>query len=129
MSKHVASFRTPRGQVEGLGAAHSGTHHFLQQRISAVALVPLAIWFVIAALGLVGANLAEVLVFFAEPVNAILMFAFLFTALYHISLGLQTIIEDYVHHDGAKLGCLILNRAFMWIVGGSAGFALLRIAL
>ena len=52
MSKHVASFRTPRGQVEGLGAAHSGTHHFLQQRVSAVALVPLAIWFVIAALGL-----------------------------------------------------------------------------
>ena len=128
MSRRPA-FRTPRGRVEGLGAAHSGTHHFLQQRVSAVALAPLAIWFVIAALGLVGDDLAEVLVFFGQPINAILMFAFLATAVYHMSLGLQIVIEDYVHHDGAKLGLLILNRVFMWAVGGAAGFALLRIAL
>jgi succinate dehydrogenase / fumarate reductase membrane anchor subunit len=127
--KSVNAFRTPRSRVEGLGAAHTGTMHFLRQRITASALVVLSAWFVFAALQLVGANLAEVLVFFGNPVNAVLMLLFLATALYHMSLGLQIIIEDYVHQDGIKLVLLVLVRFAMWTIGAAAGFALLRIAL
>nr|TFG55433.1 MAG: succinate dehydrogenase, hydrophobic membrane anchor protein [Hyphomicrobiales bacterium] len=113
----------------GLGSARSGTDHFWRQRISAVALVPLSIWFVIGAVSLVGANIAEVLVFLGEPINAILMFLFLFAALTHMTLGVQVVIEDYVHGERLKLLCLMLNRFFALGVGFAAGFALLKIAL
>jgi succinate dehydrogenase / fumarate reductase membrane anchor subunit len=128
-AKASRDYRTPRARVEGLGAARSGTTHFLHQRISAVALVPLSIWFVFAALELVGANLAEVMVFLGTPLNAVLMFGFLVAALYHMSLGVQIIIEDYVHREGVKIALLILNRLAMWAIGAAAGFALLKIAL
>ena len=127
--RSAGDFRTPRSRVEGLGAARTGTTHFLRQRISAAALIPLSIWFVYAAVRLVGANLAEVLVFLGEPLNAVLMLLFLATALYHMALGLQIIVEDYVHQEGAKLVLLVLVRFAMWGIGTAAGFALLRIAL
>jgi succinate dehydrogenase / fumarate reductase membrane anchor subunit len=128
-ARSARDYRTPRARVEGLGAARAGTQHFLHQRITAIALVPLSIWFVFAGLGLVGANLAEVMVFLGEPLNAVLMFGFLIAALYHMSLGMQIIIEDYVHREGAKIALLILNRLAMWAIGAVAGFALLKIAL
>ena len=86
--------RTPRARVEGLGSARAGTTHFLHQRITAVALAFLSIWFVWKAMHLVGAGVADVLVFLSAPVNAVLMFLFLGAALYHMSLGIQIIIED-----------------------------------
>ena len=121
--------RTPLARATGLGSARSGTEHFWHQRTSAVALIPLSIWFVVSGLSLVGANLAEVLVFLGEPLNAILMFLFLFAALYHMALGLQVIIEDYVHGERLKWLCLMLNRYFALGVGFAAGFSLLKIAL
>ena len=124
-----AELRTPLSRAEGLGSARGGTRHFWHQRLTAVALIPLAAWFVFAALGLVGANLAEVLVFLSEPLNAVLMFLFLFAALYHMSLGLQVVIEDYVHGENLKLLLLMCNRFFAAGVGAAAGFALLKIAL
>ena len=130
MSAHSArDYRTPRARVEGLGSARSGTMHFLHQRISAVALVPLSIWFVVAAVGFVGAGLAEVLVFLADPINAVLMLLFIAATLYHMALGMQIIVEDYVHQDGVKIALLILIRFAMWSIGAAAGFAVLRIAL
>ena len=124
-----SDLRTPLSRVEGLGSARAGTVHFLRQRVSAIALVFLSIWFVWGALGLVGAGLADVLVFLSEPVNTVLMFLFLATALYHMSLGMQIIIEDYFHQEGLKLALLVLNRFFMWGIGAAAGFALLKIAV
>ena len=121
--------RTPLSRATGLGSAKSGTVHFWRQRMSAVALIPLSIWFVVSALSLVGSNLAEVLVFLGEPMNAILMFLFLFAALYHMTLGLQVIIEDYIHGGNVRLLFLMLNRFFALGVGFAAGFALLKIAL
>jgi succinate dehydrogenase / fumarate reductase membrane anchor subunit len=128
-ARSARDYRTPRARVEGLGAARAGTMHFLHQRISAVALVPLSIWFVVKALGLVGANFAEVLIFLADPVNAVLMVLFIGAALYHMALGMQIIVEDYVHQDGVKLALLILIRFAMWGIGAAAAFAVLRIAL
>ena len=121
--------RTPLGRVEGLGSARAGTNHFWQQRLTAVALVPLSVWFVASALAYVGAEQGAVAAFFAEPAEAILMFLFIVAAVHHMSLGLQVIIEDYVHQEGVKMTLLVLNRFACWGIGAAAGFALLKLAV
>jgi succinate dehydrogenase / fumarate reductase membrane anchor subunit len=121
--------RTPLGRVEGLGSARAGTTHFWHQRLTAVALVPLSVWFVASALAYVGAEQGAVAAFFAEPAEAILMFLFIVAAVYHMSLGLQVIIEDYIHQEGAKITLLVLNRFACWGIGATAGFALLKLAV
>jgi succinate dehydrogenase / fumarate reductase membrane anchor subunit len=121
--------RTPLARVEGLGSAKSGTSHFWQQRVTAAALVPLSVWFVASALAYVGAERGAVAAFFAEPAEAILMFLFIVAAVHHMSLGLQVIIEDYIHEEGMKLTLLVLNRFACWGIGAAAGFALLKMAV
>ena len=96
----MSSLQTPLHKVQGLGASHSGTGHFWRQRVTAVALVPLALWFAYAMLGLAGTNEVAVLSFLAHPWNALLMAAFAATLLYHMALGLQVVIDDYVHTAG-----------------------------
>lgn len=123
------SVRTPLGQVEGLGAAHSGTEHFTRQRATAVALVPLSIWFAFSAFSLIGGERTDAVAFFAEPVNAVLMALFIIAALMHMALGLQMVIEDYVESERGKVALLLLNKFFAWAVGAASLFALLKIAL
>ena len=123
------SVRTPLGRVEGLGAAHRGTEHFISQRVTAVALVPLSIWFVISAMSLIGAERSDAVAFLAEPVNAILMALFIIAGMMHMALGLQMVIEDYVESEAGKVTLLILNKFAAWVVGAVAIFALLKIAL
>jgi len=125
----MSTFRTPLRRIEGLGAAKTGTTHFLRQRLTAVALVPLSVWFVASALAYVGAEQGAVAAFFAEPLNAILMALFLLAALYHMSLGLQVIIEDYVHQEGLKLAYIVLVRFVAWGTGAACGYALVKLAL
>jgi succinate dehydrogenase / fumarate reductase membrane anchor subunit len=125
----TAGLRTPLARVEGLGSARTGTMHFWHQRVTAVALAPLAIWFAASALAYVGAPAGAVAGFFGAPINAVLMFLFLAAALYHMRLGLQTIIEDYFHQEGLKITLLILSRFAAWGIGAASGLALLRMAL
>jgi succinate dehydrogenase / fumarate reductase membrane anchor subunit len=119
---------TPLHKVEGLGASHSGTGHFWRQRITAVALVPLGLWFTYAILGLIGTNEVAVLSFLARPWNALLMAAFAATMLYHMSLGLQVVVDDYIHSTGMKIFCLLLIRFMMIATTVTCIFALIRIA-
>jgi succinate dehydrogenase / fumarate reductase membrane anchor subunit len=121
--------RTPLARIEGLGAAKSGTLHFWHQRMSAVALVPLSIWFVASALAYVGADQGAVAAYFAQPVNAVPMFLFILASTYHMSLGLQIIIEDYFHNEGQKIALLMLNRFAAWGIGAASSFALIKMAL
>lgn len=123
------SFRTPLGRIEGLGAAKAGTLQFWHQRITAVALIPLSVWFVASALAYVGAEQGAVAAFFAEPINAILMALFILAVVYHMSLGLQTIIEDYFHAEGLKLTLVIFVRFASWGIGAASLFALVKLAL
>lgn len=123
------SVRTPLGRVEGLGAAHSGTEHFTRQRATAVALVPLSIWFGFSAFSMIGAERSEAAAFLAEPLNAVLMALFVIAALMHMALGLQVVIEDYVESERGKIVLLLLNKFFAWSVGAAAIYALLKIAL
>lgn len=121
------SLQTPRNRIEGLGSAKAGTREFWHQRLTAVALVPLAIWFVWSALHLVGAEQSDVLAFLAWPVNTVLMLLFMGAALYHFMIGAQVIIEDYFH-GGVKITLVILNKFFCIGVGVAVAFALLKIA-
>ena len=123
------SVRTPLARVEGLGAARSGTHHFWRQRITAVAMVPLSVWFVCVALALIGSDRETAQAFLAEPVNAILMALFVIAGLHHMVLGVQVVIEDYVHIESSKIVLIVLSQFFAWVVGAVSLFALIRIAL
>ena len=125
----MTRLRTPLGRIEGLGAAKSGTQHFWHQRMTAVALVPLSIWFVASTLAYVGAEQGAVAAYFAEPVNAVPMFLFILASTYHMSLGVQIIIEDYIHNEGQKIALLMLNRFAAWTVGAASSFALIKMAL
>ena len=122
------SLQTPLHKVQGLGASHSGTGHFWRQRVTAAALVPLGLWFTYAILGLAGTNEVAVLSFLSRPWNALLMAAFAATLLYHMALGLQDIVDDYVHSAGMKIFSLLAIR-FVWIATTvTCIFALLRVA-
>ena len=125
----MTRLRTPLGRIEGLGSAKSGTQHFWHQRVTAVALVPLSIWFVASALAYVGAEQGAVAAYFAEPVNAVPMFLFILASTYHMSLGVQIIIEDYIHNEGQKIAALMLNRFAAWAIGAASSFALIKMAL
>lgn len=122
------SLETPLHKVQGMGSSHSGVGHFWRQRVTAAALIPLAIWFGVSVLGLIGAHEAATLAFLSQPLNAILMASFVVILLFHMALGLQVVIDDYVHGSGQKLVLMLLMRGFSIAVGAAAIFALLRIA-
>jgi succinate dehydrogenase membrane anchor subunit len=124
----MSSLETPLHRVQGMGASHSGTGHFWRQRITATALVPLGLWFAFAILGLAGTNEVAVLSFLAEPWNALLMAAFAVILLYHLSLGLQVIVDDYIHSPGMKIVLLLLIRFGVIATMSTCLFALIRIA-
>lgn len=123
------SSRTPLGRVKGMGSSHSGTGHFWRERITAAALAPLSLWFAYAAIGLSGTTTVAPLRFFAHPVNAILMAAFVIISLYHAALGIQVVIDDYVHSPGAKIFLFLLVRLFVIATGSACIIALLRISV
>ena len=120
-------FRTPRAQVRGLGASRSGTTHFWHERLTAVAGIPLTIAFVVIVVSLLGRNHAATLQILGSPLITILMLLFIANSVYHMWLGMQVIIEDYVHHELRKLGLLMANTFFCVGVGVASTYALLKI--
>ena len=119
---------TPLGRVRGLGSAREGTEHFWRQRLTAIANVPLTLFFVGLLVSLNGAGFAETRAVLSNPFVALLLLAFVVSALYHMRLGMQVIIEDYIHGEAMKLALLVLNTFFAAAVGIAAAFALLKLA-
>jgi succinate dehydrogenase / fumarate reductase membrane anchor subunit len=99
--------RTAVGRARGLGAARSGVDHFWRQRLTAIALVPLALWLVMSLISVGGADYATVKVWLGRPLNATLMLLAVLAAVWHAQLGVQVVVEDYIHHAVAKWSALI----------------------
>jgi succinate dehydrogenase / fumarate reductase, membrane anchor subunit len=122
------SMRTPFKAVEGLGSAKSGTEHFWHQRMTAIANVPLVIflvWFIVSHLG---STRSDVVASVHNPFNGILLALSFVSILWHMRLGMQVVIEDYVHGHGAKLACLLLNSFFTAALGVAAFYAILKMS-
>jgi succinate dehydrogenase / fumarate reductase membrane anchor subunit len=121
-------FRTPLARVRGLGAAHTGTDHFWRQRLTAVANIPLTIAFVLIVVSLLGSNHAGVQKILGSPLVAMLMLLFIGSATYHMRIGMQVIIEDYVHSDVPKFVLLMLNTFFTLVVAIAAAYAIFKLS-
>ena len=123
------SLRDPLARVRGLGSAREGVTHWWMQRLSAVLLIRLSVWFLLCVAPLVGAEYADARVYLAQPFNAFLMMAFVLTLLYHGMLGIQVVVEDYVHTRALELGLQIVVKLAAFLCALGTVYALIRITL
>lgn len=124
----MVDMRTPLAKVRGLGSAREGTEHFWRQRLTAIANVPLTLFFVGFLISLNGADFASVRMALSNPFVALMLTLYVLSALYHMRLGMQVIIEDYIHAEGMKLALLALNTFFAIAVGLASVLALLKLS-
>jgi succinate dehydrogenase / fumarate reductase membrane anchor subunit len=127
MSKPV-HIRTPLARVRGTGSARSGTGHFWYQRLTAVANIPLTIAAVIILILLLGRNQAAAAQILGSPAVAIIMLLFVASTVIHMRIGMQVIIEDYVHDESAKLTLLMANTFFTIAVGLASIYGILKLS-
>ena len=121
-------YDTELRRVRGLGAAHTGTSHFIAQRVTSVALLLLSVAFIVIAAGLLGRNHAAVVQILGSPLVAILLLLFIGNSTYHMWLGMQVIIEDYVHDDSWKLPSLMANTFFCVLTASASVYAILKLS-
>ncbi|MDJ0941551.1 MAG: succinate dehydrogenase, hydrophobic membrane anchor protein [Woeseiaceae bacterium] len=121
------SLRTPLGRVLGLGSAKDGTEHFVSQRVSAIAMAILGLWFLYSMLTIESLTYLDLYRFLAQPLNTVLMALMCLTVAYHSYLGVQVVIEDYVHAQGLKILSLIGSRFAHAFVAIACVYAVLRI--
>ena len=122
------SMRTPLGKVRGLGSAKSGTEHFWHQRLTAIANIPLTIFLVFFCVTHVGSSRADMAAAIANPLVALMLVFTIISITWHMRLGMQVIIEDYVHSEGTKLLALLANTFFCGAVALTGLFAVLKIS-
>ncbi len=118
----------PIGRVRGLGSAKSGSHHWWSQRITAIALVPLTLWFVYSALTLAGSDYDAGVKWLAQPTNGIFMVLLVIATFHHLQLGLQVVIEDYVHHEAVKLTALVIMKLSSIGLAVAATFSIIKVS-
>jgi succinate dehydrogenase / fumarate reductase membrane anchor subunit len=122
-------YRTPIAKVRGLGSARSGLQHWKMQRLTAIANVLLVLWFLFSAMALSGSDYDEIRRWLASPVTASLMLLLIISTFYHARLGLQVAVEDYVHHEGAKIATLAAIALLVLALAVACIVAVLTIAI
>ena len=123
-----SSMETPLKRVRGLGSAKSGTGHFWHQRLTALANVPLTIGFLCIVFATIGKDPDAARAILAQPINAILILLFIASGVVHMRIGMQVIIEDYVHGEAAKVIAVALNTFFAIAIGAASIFAVLKLS-
>ncbi len=126
---HVDVMRSQLGRVRGLGSAKSGVAHWWAQRLTAIALVPLSLWFIFSMLHLLGAPQAAVADWFAGPWTIVLMLALVLATFHHLQLGLQVVIEDYIHDDAIRLASLLAVKAAAILLAMACIVSVLKLGL
>lgn len=121
--------RSDLGRVRGLGTAKEGVHHWWMQRLTAIALIPLTLWFIISIATLNNASYTETVNWLSIPLVSIFMILLVSATLYHALLGVQVVVEDYIHQEGFKFLLLIGLKFIFLVLGVVAIFSLLKIAL
>jgi succinate dehydrogenase / fumarate reductase membrane anchor subunit len=128
MMEPNVSMKTPLGRVRGLGSARSGTQHFWHQRLTSVAGIPLTIAFIVIVIALLGRNHAAAVQILGSPLVAIVMLLFIINTVYHMCIGMQEIIIDYVHNDLTKFIVLMGNTFFGVAVALASIYAILKLS-
>lgn len=122
------SIQTPYKRVHGLGSAGAGTEHFWKQRVTAVALIPLTLVFVVVVILAAGKDYDAARRLLGNPFVALMMLLFVGAGVSHMRIGMQVIIEDYVHEDVPKIALLVLNTFFSIATGLACAFAILKLS-
>lgn len=102
-----SNLRSPLGRARGLGSAKEGLHHWWGQRLTAIALIPLVIWFVLSLVRLAGAGYEDFVLWLSNPINATALIVFIAVAFHHAQAGMQVVLEDYVSAHGARLASIV----------------------
>ena len=122
------SLRTPLARVRGLGSAKEGTEHFWRHRLTAIANIVRVPYLIVLLARYAGADFATVKTVLSRPYNSVALLLLIVSATIHMRLGMQTIIEDYVHSEGSKVAALMLNTFFAIMVGVTCAFAVLKLS-
>ncbi len=128
-SVRVDILRSQLGRARGLGAARAGSGHWWMQRMTALALAPLTLWFICAAIRLEGAGRAEVIAWLHAPIPLVLMLCLVVATFWHLELGLRVVIDDYVHRDPARMVLLLGQRAVCILLAAFCIIAVLELGL
>lgn len=128
MKWEKGGLKSPMARARGLGSAGEGAHHWLSQRITSIANIPLVIWALYSVVSNLGASYGEFTNWLAQPINAVLMILFIISTFYHAMLGAQVVTEDYIHNEGFKMFKLIGQKLFFFAIGTASIFAILKIA-
>lgn len=123
------NLRTPLSRAHGLGSAKEGTHHWWWQRLTAVALVPLSLWFIVSLVYMIGADHAEIVAWIQAPAVSLLLILFIIMLFHHAQLGVQVVIEDYVHSKWQKVTALVVLKFLAMIAALASIIAVLKISL
>ena len=121
--------RTPLGNVRGLGSAKEGAHHFIGQRASAIALLFLVPWFLISLLGAIRGDFGDARYFISQPINAVLILLTLGATIYHMRIGMQVVIEDYIRRTGTRLALIMLSSSLCILAFAAAAYAVVAVAV
>ena len=121
--------RAPLATARGLGSAKEGTHHFWNQRLTAIVLVPMTLWIMVSLVRMTNVDYATVTQWIAAPLNAVLLLIFLLALFYHALLGVQVVIEDYIHTEWQKIACLILVKFTILLTGLTSVLAVIKVFL
>jgi succinate dehydrogenase / fumarate reductase membrane anchor subunit len=124
-----AVYRTGLSRARGLGSAKEGVHRFMAERATAIALVPLSLWAVFAALQVAPVGYIGAVALLQSPFNAVMAILLIAVSCAHMEMGVRVIVEDYVHDHGQKVAALLLNAGLCWLGGALGVFSILKVAL